>query len=240
MKGPNCLNSLIKVLIKFRSYETALIYDLSKAYYHLHTGPVEKYTRLVLWRDCNSSTEWKTYGFDCTAFGDIPAAVQLEVGKRLCAEAGVNIDEEASDRIIRDTYVDDGATGGSPEQVERFRGKKGTDGKYDGTIPEILGLGGLEVKAMMVSGEEDTDAIDKLGKKVLGIDYDVGKDILNFPLEVHVHPKKRGVTLENMSDMDSVTITPLMLTGLVNSFYDPLSLMCPWLSKYKLMLKKLT
>ena len=83
MKGPNCLNSLIKVLIKFRSYETALIYDLSKAYYHLHTGPVEKYTRLVVWRDCDSSTEWKTYGFDCTAFGDIPAAVQLEVGKRL-------------------------------------------------------------------------------------------------------------------------------------------------------------
>ena len=132
MKGPNCLNSLIKVLLKFRSYEIALLYDLSKAYQHLHTGPVEKYTRLVVWRDCDSSAVWRTYGFDCTAFGDIPAAVQLEVGKRLCAEAGVDIDEEASERIIRDTYVDDGATGGSTGQVERFRGKKDKDEKYGG------------------------------------------------------------------------------------------------------------
>ena len=120
------------------------------------------------------------------------------------------------------------------------------EGKYDGTIPEILGLGGLEIKAMMVSGEEDADAIDKLGRKVLGIDYDVGKDMFNFPLKVHVHPKKRGVrtgepiTLENLSDMDTVRFTPRILTGLVNSFYDPLSLMCPWLSKFKLLLKKLT
>ena len=246
MKGPNCLNSLIKVLLKFRSYEIALLYDLSKAYHHLHTGPVEKFTRLVVWRDCDSSAVWRTYGFDCTAFGDIPAAVQLEVGKRLCAEAGVDIDEEASERIIRDTYVDDGATGGSTGQVERFRGKKDKDEKYDGTIPEILGLGGLEVKAMMVSGEEDADAIDKLGKKVLGIDYDIKNDLFTFPLEVQVHPKKRGVraggaiTLENMNEMDSLKFTPRMLTGLVNSFYDPLSLMCPWLSKYKLLLKKLT
>ena len=246
MKGPNCLNSLIKVLIKLRSYDTALLFDLSKAYNHLHTGPVEKYTRLVVWRDCDNSAEWKTYGFECTAFGDVPAAVQLEVAKKLCAEAGREIDEEASIRIISDTYVDDGATGGDPEQVQRFRGNKGVDGRYDGTIPQILSLGGLDIKAMMVSGEEDVEAIDKLGKKVLGIDYDVGKDEFQFPLQVQVHPKKRGVragkpiTFENLSDLDSIKFTPRILTGLVNSFYDPLSLMCPWLTKFKLLLKKLT
>ena len=60
MKGPNCLNSLVEVLIRFRSYETALIFDLSKAYNSLLTGPVEKFTRLIVWRDCDRTAEWKT------------------------------------------------------------------------------------------------------------------------------------------------------------------------------------
>ena len=246
MKGPNCLNNLNKVLIRFRSYDTALLFDLSKAYNHLFTGLIEKFIRLIVWRDCDSSAEWRTYGFECTAFGDLSAAVQLEVAKKLCAEAGIEIDQEASDRIKHDTYVDDGATGGDAEQVSRFRGQRDADGKYNGTIPQILGLGGLDIKAMMVSGEEDQEAIDKLGKQVLGIDYDVGNDEFLFPLQVHVHPKKHGVragdpvTLENISDLDQVKLTPRILTGLVNSFYDPLGLTCIWLIKFKLLLKKLT
>ena len=87
MKGPNCLNSLIEVLIRFRSYETALIYDICKAYNSLHMGPLEKYTRLVVWRNCETSTEWSTYGYDHIAFGDEPAATQLECAKDRCAEA---------------------------------------------------------------------------------------------------------------------------------------------------------
>ena len=56
MKGPNCLNSLVEVLLRFRSYESALLFDLSKAYNSLLTGPVEKFTRLIVWRDCDRTS----------------------------------------------------------------------------------------------------------------------------------------------------------------------------------------
>ena len=42
-KGPKCLGDMYKLLIKFRSYETGLIFDLSKAYHTYRTGPTEKY-----------------------------------------------------------------------------------------------------------------------------------------------------------------------------------------------------
>ena len=45
MKGPNALNSLLEVLIRWRTYDVALVMDLRKAYQSLHTGPVEKNVR---------------------------------------------------------------------------------------------------------------------------------------------------------------------------------------------------
>ena len=246
MKGPNCLNSLVEVLLRFRRHETALIYDLSKAYNSLYTGPLEKFTRLIVWRNCEEDADWTTYGYNCVAFGDHPAAAQLECAKTKCAEAGTQIDLQASEKIRSDTYVDDGVTGGSPRDVVRLRGGRGPDGSYDGTIPTILGLGGLAVKAMMVSGEGDLDAMEKLGDQVLGIKYSIESDMLLFPLMVHIHPKRRGVrvgeplTAANVHLVETVKFTPRLLTGLVNSFYDPLGLMAPWLVKFKLLLKRVS
>ena len=246
MKGPNCLNSLVEVLIRFRSYEIALIFDLSKAYNSLLTGPVEKFTRLIVWRDCDRTADWKTYGYECVAFGDLSASCQLECGKGYCADAGADIDPEASVKIKKDLYVDDAATGGTKEQVARFRGKRREDGSYDGTFSQILGLGNLDIKAMLVSGEYDREALEKLGDQVLGIKYEVVEDKFFFLLEMHISPKKRGVrteepvTLDSLSDLSAINLTPRIQVGLVNSFYDPLGLMCPWLIKFKLLLKKTT
>ena len=63
MKGPNCLNSLSEVLIRYRSYEVGLVFDLSKAYNSLLTGPVERFIRLLVWRNCDRCRDWNTYGF---------------------------------------------------------------------------------------------------------------------------------------------------------------------------------
>ena len=73
------------------------------------------------------------------AFGDICAAVALEASKGKCSDLGESIDEAAAKRTREEMYVDDGTTGGTKTEVERFVGKKNEDGKYDGTIPQILG-----------------------------------------------------------------------------------------------------
>ena len=82
-------------------------------------------------------SEWKKYCFLNITFGNQPASVQLEVAKSKCAEASIDIDDEASSRILTDMYVDDGASGESLEQFFRFMRDKNPDGSCSGTIPRI-------------------------------------------------------------------------------------------------------
>ena len=50
MKGPNSLSDQWSVLNQWRAYEVALCSDVTKAYYSLRTGEVEKHIRRVVWR----------------------------------------------------------------------------------------------------------------------------------------------------------------------------------------------
>ena len=59
-------------------------------------------------------------------------------------------------------------TGGEEEDVDRMMGEQEQDGTYNGTLQQILGLGGFRVKAFLRSGTSDQEAVKKLGDKVLG------------------------------------------------------------------------
>ena len=40
--GPNSLNSMMDIGLRFRCHETGMVFDLTKAYNSLLTGPIEK------------------------------------------------------------------------------------------------------------------------------------------------------------------------------------------------------
>ena len=139
--GPNSLNPMLDVMLRFRSYPVALQLDLAKAYNTLRSGLVERHLRRFVWR-FDPSEPWQDYAIDRVHFGDASAGCQLEVGKDIVADAGAFIDKEASQKLKDDLYVDDGMTGGTAEQVKRFVGKKLPDGGgYDGTFSKILARG---------------------------------------------------------------------------------------------------
>ena len=144
-KGPNCLSNLFRLLVRFRTHEVGLVFDLSKAYHTFHTSTVEKFLRLMIWR-FKDEEEWKTYGYEKMAFGDKIAATALECGKKKAAEMGEEIDPLASEKICEEMYVDDGVSGGSQEEVKRLVGDKDTEGKFNGTIQQIFDLGGFRIK----------------------------------------------------------------------------------------------
>ena len=119
------------------------MYDLSKAYNTMRTGVVESHFRRFIWR-FSEDEEWQDFAIDRVHFGDISAACQLEVSKSKTSHLGKDIDPQAAQKIDEDTYVDDGVTGGKPEDVERMVGIRGSDGKHHcGTISKILALGSL-------------------------------------------------------------------------------------------------
>ena len=93
----------------------------------MKTGVVERHLRRFIWK-FEENDNWQDFGIDKVHFGDTPAACLLEVSKRKVAELGKDIDLEASQKIIQDSYVDDCASGGSPSSVERMIGNSNTDG----------------------------------------------------------------------------------------------------------------
>ena len=172
-KGPNSLSNLFKVFAKWRNYPVALVWDLTKAYHSIHTSVKEKFLRLVVWRMCKTDEEWLIWGFVRVAFGDLPASVLLEMVKSIAAEAGIEIDEEAAQKISEDSYVDDNLSGGTPEQVDRVRGNciksvvSGDDEKnpkvkftYEGTASRILDLVALTLKVIVRSVEKEPDVLE--------------------------------------------------------------------------------
>ena len=242
--GPNSLNPMLSVLLRFRSYCCALQYDLSKAYNTMRTGVKERHLRRFIWKFSKDDV-WEDYAFDVVHFGDCCAATQLEVAKDLTAEAGRDIDPIAADRIKEDCYVDDGLTGGSVEEVARFKGLKLADGSFSGTIPQIFAKGNWKLKAMVESGDTNQEQIEKLGGNVFGYMWDVTNDVMGVRFPVNLSKKRRSIrtepnlTLDDIEKLRILDLTKRKLLGFVNGFSDPAGIASPWYQKLKTLMKKL-
>ena len=79
VKGPNTLADVYDNLFKFRSYQVALMFDITKAYNSIKTGLVEKHLRRFWFCINPLSEEWKILGFNCVQFGDCPAAAFMTI-----------------------------------------------------------------------------------------------------------------------------------------------------------------
>ena len=247
-KGPNSLVPLFEALIRWRSYEQCVVWDITKAYNTVVTFPEEKHARRLLWRWGNKNAPWSTFGIDRMHFGDRPAMCGLENAKVLVADAGKEIDEDAACMIKRG-YVDDCAGGGSKATVDRLIGKETwEDGKpkYDGTVQQILGLGSFGVKVMVRSGEARQEVIDLLGGSVLGLPWEPELDRICMHIGVNLNPRKSGVrtgpelTKSELGLLDATVMTRRLVVSQVYGIFDPLGLVSPVTVNYKLLLQKLT
>ena len=68
--------------------------------------------------------------------------------------------------MARDTYVDNGVTGGSKAEVARMKCHRLGNGSYSGTLAKILGK--LKMKDNVTTGETDEELKDLIWNKVLG------------------------------------------------------------------------
>ena len=116
---------------------------------------------------------------------------------------------------------------------------------YKGTIPQIVGLGGLKVKFMVRSGETRPSALAKFNGQVLGLPWHPGEDTINMHLGVNLSTKKQKVrsgkelTLETIGIIDNVPLTRRIMASQIYALYDPLGLLSPITIRYKLLLQQL-
>merc|ERR1712175_49869 len=72
-KGPNALKPMYEVFVRFRLYEVAIHFDLSKMFHSVQTIEPEKFMRLMVCRDGKQTEERQVYGWKVVAFGDRPS-----------------------------------------------------------------------------------------------------------------------------------------------------------------------
>ena len=146
-KGPDLLNSLLGVLIRFRENEVALIGDIKKMYHSVGTTQLEQHTHRFLWRDMDARKEPDTYVIQRVSFGDRPSGTIATVALRKTAEmAQEKYPQEA--KIIRDnTYMDD-----KIESVgDRERAESVTR-----NIEKLVDIRGFKIKGWTISGSSDS------------------------------------------------------------------------------------
>ena len=245
-KGPNVLLDIWELLVRFRCYTVALVSDITKAYHSLKTGLLEMHLRRVVWRHGVQGAEWKVYGFLVVAFGDRQAAVLLHIAIRMTCEMYQHIDILAAHKMQNDLFVDDLATGGDTEQVDRFMGEKDIKTlKCSGTMPQIMEKGGLYFKAMQRSGEEDGEALELLGGAVLGVGWSSERDKFFFDLVVNVSNRRRGeptgpdLTVQTLQSAREAVLTKRICLSITNSIFDPMGLLTPVTINLKVMMKNM-
>ena len=205
VRGPNSLNPMLNISLRFRCHDEGLVFDLTKAYNSLKTGPVEKNLRRFVWR-FNPDDDWEDFAFDCVAFGDSPAANCLEIGRNMTADAGYEIDPVAAEKIKNDSYVDDNVSGGSKEEVERMKGERLADGSYSGTMRQILDVGNLKSKVFVSTGEADAAVKHLIGNKVLGYSWNATTDFMAVNFPVYLANKKHDAPGQIIQLFSSIRI----------------------------------
>ena len=148
--------------------------------------------------------------------------------------------------MINDTYVDDTCSGGSDEQLDRMIGSCQPDGSFTGSFGQILRKGGLDIKVLVRSGETDQTKKDMIGDKVLGYGWDSETDMMKVTFPVNVSKKKgKGLrecpdlTVDSLSVLPETVLTKRICLGLANTFVDFLGLACPFVLRFKLLMKEL-
>ncbi|XP_068675344.1 uncharacterized protein [Montipora foliosa] len=104
-KGPDLLNNLVGVLIRFRENQVALMGDIRKMYHTVKTKPIDQHTHRFLWRDMYTTREPDTYIIQRVSFGDKPSGTIATVALRKTAEMGRERYPQAAQIIQDNTYM---------------------------------------------------------------------------------------------------------------------------------------
>ena len=72
-KGPNLINNLVSILIRFREEAVGIIGDIRKMYHMIKIGLLDQLTHRFLWRNMECWRCPDTYVMTSVSFGDRPA-----------------------------------------------------------------------------------------------------------------------------------------------------------------------
>ena len=149
MKGPDLLNDLFGVLLRFRESRTAVLGDISKMYHRILIPEVDQQVHRFIWRNLETERNPDTYVKTVLTFGDKPAPAMAQIALRKTAQESEEVYPKAAKVLKDNTYMDDICD--SLETNEEAR-------QLTRDVDEVLAKGGFAVKEWISNcnlGEEN-------------------------------------------------------------------------------------
>ena len=230
MKGPDMLNNMLGVLIRFREERIAMLGDISKMYHSIKIPFKDQMTHRFLWRELDEQRPVDTYAITTVNFGDRPSGTIAITTLKKTAEMSMDIFPDASKIILRNSYKDD-----IPFSVDSWEKALVIRDK----INKILAKGGFKTKEWVSSSTEiGNDQKNKIDSKVdqniiisedkervLGMMWYKRSDMLSW--------------IVNIEDNSLESFTKRIILSQINKIYDPLGLIGPFTVRDKILMRSL-
>ncbi|KAG1930139.1 hypothetical protein F2P79_022561 [Pimephales promelas] len=254
LPGPDMINNLTGVLVRFRKHPIAVTCDIEKMFHQFHVQENDRdYLRFLWWQNGDTNSPLQDYRMKVHLFGAVSSPGCANYGLRHLASEHCQSHSLAAQFIIRDFYVDDGVT--SVETVEQAI-------QLTKETRELCAKGGLRLHKFVSNDRTVLQSIPASERAVnfetkdltfghmplertLGIHWNIESDSFRFHIPLKGQPTtRRGILSTVASIYDPLGfVAPYVLNGKRilqemcrkgTSWDDPLSLaLSPWWEKWQ-------
>ena len=230
MKGPDLLNDLFGVVLRFRENQVAFIGDISKMYHRIRIPEMDQHVHRFLWRNLQTHREPDVYVKTVLTFGDKPAPAMAQIALRKTAEEAKGAFPAAAQVIQDNTYMDD---------ICDSVPTKGEARDLTRDIDSVLETGGFRVKGW-VSNNVETSEVPKeeqkaatflqrgSGEKVLGVVWSSNTDAFSF-----------AVKSDLLDCQEPIQLSKRKVLSQIARIYDPIGFASAFMISAKIALQAL-
>ena len=231
LQGPDFINNLVGVLLRFRKNAVAVSADIQQMFYSFLVEEKDRdFLRFFWYADNDPTKEMIEYRMKVHVFGNRPSPSVANYGLRKTAE--VSESEFGADVcrfVANDFYVDDGLTS-TPTATQAVDLMKRTQTALDKN-------GGIRLHKIASNSEQVMDSFPK---------DDLAKDLASLDLSKDFLPVQRSLGLSWCLGRDCFTFllpetekpfTRRGVLSVINSVYDPMGFVSPVTITGKILMK---
>lgn len=232
LPGPDLMNSLLGVLIRFRKERVAVMSDVEQMFHSFHVDPNHRdFLRFLWFEDNDYRKQVIEYRMNVHLFGNGPSPAVATYGLRKTVDHGEErCSEETKNFVRRNFYVDDGLISlpTAEEAIDLITDAQAVLATCNLRLHKVVS-NSIEVMEAFPTADRAKDIRDLdlrhdslPAQRSLGVYWDLEKDTFTFQVSLPEKPfTRRGVL------------------STVNSVYDPLGLAAPVMLEGRKLLQQL-
>ncbi|XP_015120370.1 uncharacterized protein LOC107043389 [Diachasma alloeum] len=216
--GPNLIELIPNLLMRFRERRIGIIADIRKAFLQISIGPEDRDNLRFLWKASSDELEYQVYRHRRVVFGVssspfiLGATLDLHLDRAIASEDNES-DREILGQLKQSFYVDNCVT--SVDTLERAK-------SFQEVATKTLKAGEFDLRDWEHSGMSGV----KAESFVLGLKWNRVNDTLSLVYTV-------------LQEQPPELITKRIILSIAQKLFDPLGMICSVLIYPKLLLQKL-